>query len=81
MTEETTPEQEIFKSLNISKILVAAIEALGEIRIPAELFINAGNEDRDLKVDYNSDDKTFSFKLRGKDESEFNNDELITDFE
>ena len=67
MTEEdlqVTTAEDVFGSLSVSKILVAAIQSLGEIKIPTTVFLNAGNEDKELQVDYNSDDQTFTFKLK-----------------
>lgn len=83
MTEEIqSPDAEnIFATLSVPKILIATIQTLGEITIPTEAFINAGTEDQELQVDYNSDNQTFTFKLKVKDESGTDNNELITDFE
>lgn len=82
MTEQTNTNEveEIFKSLSLSAILVAAVQTLGEIRVDAKLFMNMAKEDRDLKVDL-IDGETFVFTLKEKNESESNNDKLITDFE
>ena len=82
MTEitEVNEAEEIFKSLNISTILVAAIQTLGEIRVSADLFMNMAKEDKELKVDL-IDGKEFVFTLKVKDQSELNSDELINDFE
>jgi hypothetical protein len=76
-----TQEQDIFASLNVSKILVAILEIQKEISIPSAAFINAATEDKELQVDYDSDSQSFKFKLKGKNESGANNDQLITDFE
>jgi hypothetical protein len=76
-----TQEQDIFASLNVSKILVAILEMQNEITIPSDLFINAATIDKELQVDYDSENQSFKFKLKGKDESGTNNDQLITDFE
>ena len=80
MTEENNINEveEIFKSLNLSTILVAAVQTLGEIRVSAKLFMDMAKEDRELKVDL-IDGETFVFTLKEKSES--NNDQLITDFE
>jgi hypothetical protein len=59
--------EEVYAQLNIARILVATIEALGEISIPVSHFLNAVNEDKELQVDYNKDDETFTFKLKLKD--------------
>lgn len=73
--------EEVFGALSVPKILIASLQTLGTITVPTDLFINAATEDQELKVDYNSDDQTFTFTLRGKNDSESNNDQLITDFE
>jgi hypothetical protein len=82
MTEEssTNEVEEIFKSLSLSAILVAAIQTLGEIRVDAKLFMNMAKEDRELKVDL-IDGQTFVFTLKEKDGSGNNENNLITDFE
>jgi hypothetical protein len=59
--------EDVYAQLNIAKILVAAIESLGEISLPVETFLNAANEDKELQVDYNEADQTFTFKLKEKD--------------
>jgi hypothetical protein len=83
MTEEikVSTAEDIFGALSVSKILIAALETLGTITVSTDLFMNAATEDQELKVDYNSDDQTFTFTLKGKDESGTDNDQLITDFE
>ena len=55
MTEDinVTKAEDIFGALSVSRILVAALENLGEIVIPTDSFINAATENRELKVDYN----------------------------
>lgn len=83
MTEEikVSTAEDVFGALSVPKILIAAIETLGKITVSTDLFMNAATEDQELKVDYNSDDQTFTFTLKGKDESGTDNDQLITDFE
>jgi len=83
MTEQikVSTAEDVFGALSVPKILIAAIETLGKITVSTDLFINAATEDQELKVDYNSDDQTFTFTLKGKDESGTDNDQLITDFE
>jgi len=83
MTEEikVSTAEEVFGSLSVPKILIAAIQTLGEITVPTDSFLNAGTEDQELQVDYNSDNQTFTFKLKVLNESGFNNDQLIESFE
>lgn len=68
MSEETTPEQDIFAQLNITKILVAILEVQKEISVPTDVLVSAANEDKELQVDYNSDNQTFSFRLKDKND-------------
>lgn len=70
MTEEikVSTAEEVFGALSVPKILIAALETLGTITISTDLFMNAATEDQELKVDYNSDDQTFTFSLKGKNE-------------
>jgi hypothetical protein len=83
MTEEikVSTAEEVFGTLSVPKILIAAIETLGTITVPTDAFLNAGTEDQELQVDYNSDNQTFTFKLKAKDEPGADNNQLITDFE
>jgi hypothetical protein len=66
MTEEVkvSTAEEVFGALSVPKILIATLQTLGEIVVPTDLFLNAGTEDQELKVDYNSDNQTFTFKLK-----------------
>jgi hypothetical protein len=65
--------EDVYKDLNISKILIAALEVLGEIDIPALTFLDAAQKDRELQVDYNSDNQLFTFKLKDNNEQSDNN--------
>jgi hypothetical protein len=73
--------EEVFTQLNATKVLIAILDTIKEISIPTSAIIDAGGIDRELQVDYNSEDQTFTFKVRETVESGFNNDQLITDFE
>jgi hypothetical protein len=59
--------EDVYAQLNITKVLVATIQSLGEITLPVTDFLNATNEDKELQVDYNQADNTFTFKLKQKD--------------
>jgi hypothetical protein len=56
--------QEIFESLNITKILLAVLETNKVVRIPALNFLDAGNQDKELQVDYDEDTQDFVFKIK-----------------
>ena len=65
MTEETTQQaEEVFKSLSVSTILVAVLATVKEVKIPMTEFFDLVSEDKELQVDYNSDNQTFTFKLK-----------------
>ena len=64
----STPE-DIFKDMNLSKVLIAILETIKEINVPSLTFLDAANEDKELQVDYDSDSQSFTFKLRDKNES------------
>jgi hypothetical protein len=59
--------EDIFAQLNVSRILVAVLETLGQISIPVTTIVNAENEDKELQVDYDESNQTFLFKLKIKD--------------
>lgn len=60
--------ENIFKDMNLSKILVAILETEKVITVPALTFLDAGAQDKELQVDYDSDTQSFMFKLRDKNE-------------
>jgi hypothetical protein len=61
---EKINQQEIFDSLNITKILLAILETNKTVRIPALSFLDAGNKDKELQVDYDEDTQEFVFKIK-----------------
>jgi hypothetical protein len=66
MTDKTS--EDVFKEMNLSKILVAFLETLKEVSVPMEVFLNAANEDKEMQVDFDSDSQLFTFKLKDKNE-------------
>lgn len=67
MTEKS-PE-ELFKEMSLSKVLVAIMETVEEINIPVSVFLDSANEDKELEVEYNSENQTFVFKLKDKEQA------------
>lgn len=65
---EVNPE-DVFKDMSLSKILIAMLETIKEVNVPMLTFLDAANEEKELQVDYNSDNQSFTFKLRNKDVS------------
>ncbi len=62
----TDTAEEVLAELNVARILVAVVENSGEITVPVNSFLSAVNEDKELQVDYNKDDQTFTFKIKVK---------------
>ncbi len=63
MTENT---EDIFKSMNATKVLVAILNKIGTVDIPTQDFINANSEDTQLSVTYNDKSLSFEFRLEKK---------------
>ena len=60
MNENT---QDIFKSMNASRVLAAILNKIGSIEIPTEDFIKSNSEDTQLSVTYNDESLSFEFRL------------------
>lgn len=61
--------EELIASMSLNKILIAMLEEHGTISVPTLKFIDAGNIDKELVVDYDEDGPSFKFSLRDKNES------------
>jgi hypothetical protein len=66
MTEDITKDQII--DLNANKILIAILNTITEVNVPALILLDSGQIDRELQIDYDSDNQWFTIKLRDKDE-------------
>lgn len=81
MTEEQVEVEiadvnEVQASLTASKVLVAILETLGEVRVLTQTVFNATNKDKELIVDYDENGPAFIFRLPKEGELDFNG-ELI----
>jgi hypothetical protein len=72
----TQAPDEIFKSMNITKILLAILENQKVINVPIDIFINAGVEEKGLNVEYNEETKEFVFQLKEKIEQPDDNQDV-----
>lgn len=63
MTDEVN---EIIQSLNTNKVLIAVLETLGEVVVPALTFLEAANNDKGLVIEYDGELSSFIFKLGEK---------------
>jgi hypothetical protein len=61
MTENT---EDIFKSMNATRVLIAVLNQIGSITIPTSKFLESNSEDRQLSVDYDNVDMSFTFKMQ-----------------
>jgi hypothetical protein len=73
----STPEQ-LIEGMNLSSILVSILATLKEINVPVITFLDSNKENREMKVTYDSDTESFTFRLKDKDLEE---KDLINDFE
>ncbi len=68
MTEEINQEpdfdvNEVQAALTASKVLVAILETLGEVRVSTKTMFEANNKDKELIVDYDENGPSFIFRL------------------
>jgi hypothetical protein len=89
MTEEYDIN-DVQASLTASKVLVAILETLGEVRVETKTLVSAQNKDKELIVDYDETGPAFIFRLPKPGDLEYNAElieqdnpekELINDFE
>jgi hypothetical protein len=66
MTENMTEDSII--DINSNKILIAILNTIKEVNVPAIILLDSGQIDRELQIDYDSDNQWFTIKLRDKDE-------------
>jgi hypothetical protein len=71
------PEQ-LIEGMNLSNILVSILATLKEINVPVITFLDSNKENREMKVTYDSDTESFTFRLSDKD---LQGKDLINDFE
>lgn len=62
--------EDIIQSMSLNKILVALLEEYGSLSVPTLKFVDAGNQDKELVVEYDETDLTFKFSLRSKNEQQ-----------
>ncbi|NCV08349.1 MAG: hypothetical protein EBW51_07105 [Actinobacteria bacterium] len=60
--------EDIIQSMSLNKILIALLEEYGSLSVPTLKFVEAGNQDKELVVEYDETDLTFKFSLRSKNE-------------
>jgi uncharacterized membrane protein YcaP (DUF421 family) len=58
----------IVTSISINQVLVAILEEHGKITVPTLRFLEAGSTEKELVIDYDEDNPSFTFSLRDKNE-------------
>ena len=61
--------EELIASMSLNKVLIAILEEHGTISVPTLRFIDAGNTEKELVVDYDDEGPSFKFSLRDKNEN------------
>ena len=51
-------------SISINQVLVAVLEEYGKLTVPTLRFLEAGCTEKELVIDYNEEDPSFTFSLR-----------------
>ena len=62
--------EDIIQSMSLNKILIALLEEYGSLSVPTLKFVDAGNQDKELVVEYDDTALTFQFSLRSKNEQQ-----------
>jgi len=57
-------------SISINQVLVAILEEHGKITVPTLRFLDAGKSEKELVIDYDDTNPSFTFSLRDKNEQE-----------
>ena len=65
MTEDV---EGLVTSISLNQILVAILEEYGKLTVPTLRFLDAKDTDQELVIDYDEENPSFTFSLRGKSE-------------
>jgi hypothetical protein len=60
----------LITSISMNKVLIAILEEQGKITVPTLRFLDAGETEKELVIDYDENGPSFTFSLRNKIESE-----------
>ncbi len=61
--------QELVSSISLNQVLVAILEDQGRVTVPTLKFLDAKSSNKELIIDYNEEDSSFTFSLRDNNES------------
>ena len=62
--------EDILAEFSINKVLLSILETVGEVKVSTLAFIEAGNSDKGLVVEYDEEGPSFIFKLGDKVEQQ-----------
>ena len=54
----------LVSSISINQVLVAILEEYGKLTVPTLKFLDAKTSEKELVIDYNEKDPSFTFSLR-----------------
>lgn len=66
----TDDQADLISSININNILVAILEVVDEVEVPADILLNIKKLDKELVIDYDESGASFLFRLRNTEDSE-----------
>ncbi len=62
--------QGLVTSISINQVLVAVLEEYGKLTVPTLRFLDAGETEKELVIDYDEAGPSFTFSLRDKIEQQ-----------
>ena len=62
--------QGLVTSISINQVLVAVLEEYGKLTVPTLRFLDAGESEKELVIDYDEEGPSFTFSLRDKIEQQ-----------
>jgi hypothetical protein len=83
MTEEIIQQvdsfdvNEVQAALTASKVLVAILDTLGQVRVPTSAVFAADNKDKELIVDYDENGPAFIFRLPTEEDVMYTQEAII----
>lgn len=63
----TDDVQGLVTSISLNQVLVALLEEHTKLTVPTSKFLQVSSEEKELVIDYDENNLTFTFSLRVKD--------------
>lgn len=58
---------EIEGQLSVTKLLVAVLQTLGEVKIPEDIFLSVDDSDKEASLEYDNEANVFILQLKEKE--------------